>query len=146
MKTADAQMDNTELKTPIVRFAFDIIKKTDFHFPILKNVSGAFGYNNRIKALLQHFNIDRLVEQYNEETKENEYVKLYKVASSKLARKTHVDMMNKVQVDMYAAGLHKVGSSAVNRYTELEVKDRFVLMNAAFEQEPYKVNLNFEIQ
>ena len=145
-KTADAQEDNSELRTPIIRFAFDIIKKTEFQFPILKNVSGSFGYNNHIKALLQHFKIDRLVEQYNEETKENEYVELYKVASSKLARKTHVDMLNKVQVDMYAAGLHKVGSSAVNRYSNLELKDRFALMNAAFDQKPYRVNINLEIQ
>jgi hypothetical protein len=48
--------------------------------------------------------------------------------------------MNKVQVDLYAAGLHKVGSSAVNRYTSLEIKDRFKLMNVAFEQKAYKVN------
>ena len=144
-KTANAQEDNTELMTPILRFAFDIIQKTGFQFPILKNVSGAIGYNNRIKALLQHFKIDRMVEQYNEETKENEYVELYKVASSKLARKTHVDMMNKVQVDMYAAGLHKAGSSAVKHYTNLELKDHFTLMNAAFEQEPYHVNQSLEI-
>lgn len=144
-KTADDQEDNTEVNTPILRFAFDIIKKTEFHFPILKNASGSVGYNNRIKALLQHFKIDRLVEKYNEETKENEYVELYKVASSKLARKTHVDMMNKVQVDMYAAGLHKAGSSAVKHYTNLELKDHFALMNAAFEQDSYYVNKNLEL-
>ena len=144
-KTANAQEDNTELMTPILRFAFDIIQKTGFQFPILKNVSGAIGYNNRIKALLQHFKIDRLVEQYNEETKENKYVELYKVASSKLARKTHVDMMNKVQIDQYAAGLHKIGSSAVSRYTHMELKDRFALMNAAFGQDAYKVNAELEI-
>lgn len=144
-KTADAQVDNSELRTPVIRFAFDIIKKTEFQFPILKNVSGAFGYNNSIKALLQHFKIDRLVEQYNEETKENEYVELYKVASSKLARKTHVDMLNKVQVDMYAAGLHKEGSSAVKRYTSMEIKDRFALMNAAFDQKPYTVDSSLNI-
>ena len=49
-------------------------------------------------------------------------------------------MMNKVQVDMYAAGLHKEGSAAVKRYTSMELKDRFVLLNAAFDQKPYKVN------
>ena len=144
-KTANAQEDNTELMTPILRFAFDIIQKTGFKFPILKNVSGAIGYNNRIKALLQHFKIDRLVEQYNEDTRENEYVELYKVASSKLARKTHVDMMNKVQIDQYAAGLHKIGSSAVNRYTYMELKDHFALMNAAFGQAAYTVNADLEI-
>ena len=145
-KTADAQEDNTELKTPIVRFAFDIIKRTKFQFPVLKNVSGAVGYNNRIKTLMQHFNIDRKVEQYDEQTKENKYVELYKVASSKLARKTHIDLMNKVQVDMYAAGLHKEGSSAVKHYTNMELKDRFALMNAAFGQKSYTVDSSLNIK
>ena len=81
-----------------------------------------------------------MVAQYNEETKKNDYLPLYKVGSSKLARKTHVDIMNKVQVDMYAAGLHKVGSSAVTRYTSMEIKDRFKLMNTAFDQGAYKVD------
>ncbi len=43
-------------------------------------------------------------------------------------------MMNKVQINMYAAGLHKEGSDAVERYTKLDIKDRFVLMCAAFKQ------------
>lgn len=139
-KTADSQEGNVEVQTPIVRYAFDIIKRTGFGFPILKNIYGTYGYNARIRALLQQCKIDRPVAQYNEETKTNDYLPLYKVGSSKLARKTHVDIMNKVQVDMYAAGLHKVGSSAVTRYTSMEIKDRFKLMNTAFDQRAYKVD------
>ena len=139
-KTANSQEGNTEVQTPIVRYAFDIIKRTGFHFPILRNLYGVVGYNARIKSLLQICQIDRKVAHYNEETQTNEYIPLYKVGSSKLARKTHVDMMTKVQVDLYASGLHKQGSAAVNRYTHMELKDRFALMNAAFEQEAYKVN------
>jgi hypothetical protein len=67
------------------------------------------------------------------------------VASSKLCRKTHVDMMNKVQINMYAAGLHKEGSDAVERYTKLDIKDRFVLMCAAFKQPMYKVDENLNV-
>lgn len=144
-KTINSQEGNTEIETPIVRFAYDIIMRTGFVFPVLKNVSGTNGYNACIKALLQHCKIDRMVAQYNEETKENDYEPLYRLASSKLARKTHVDRMSKVQVDMYASGLHKEGSTAVSRYTELELKDRFVLMNRAFEQEPYYVSQSLEI-
>ena len=62
---------------------------------------------------------------FDEAAGENKYVPLYEVGSSKLARKTHVDLMNKVQVNMYAAGLHRVGSKAVKRYTMMELKDRF---------------------
>ena len=145
VKTDDIQEDNTEIETPLVRFAFDIIKRTGFVFPALKNVYGPRGHNARIKSLLQHFKINRLVAQYNEQTRANDYVELYKVASSKLARKTHVDMMNKVQIDMYAAGLHKAGSSAVTRYTNLEIKDRFALMNTAFGQKPFSVNDKLEV-
>ena len=144
-KTVDDQDGNEEVETPIVRYAFDIIKRTGFEFPILKNIYGSYGYNARIRALLQHCKIDRLVPQFNEATKKNDYSPLYKVASSKLARKTHVDMMNKVQVNQYAAGLHKEGSTAVERYTHLELKDRFALMNAAFEQKGFTVNSNLEI-
>ena len=144
-KTVDAQEGNKEVETPIVRFAFDIIKRTGFEFPILKNIYGPYGYNARIRALLQHCKIDRMVPQFNEETKKNDYFPLYKVASNKLARKTLVDLMAKVQVNLYAAGLHKEGSSAVERYTHMEIKDRFALMNAAFEQEPYIVDTGLNI-
>lgn len=144
-KTADAQDGNAEVQTPIVRYAFDIIKRTDFTFSILKNTYGEMGYNNRIKSLLQQCKIERPVAQYNEESRKNDYLPLYKVGSSKLARKTHVDMMNKVQINMYAAGLHKEGSRAVHRYTNMELKDRFALMNAAFDQKPYKVDAALNI-
>lgn len=140
LKTADRQGGNIEVETPIVRYAFDIIKRTGFSFPILRNVYGPNGYNASIKYLLSVCKIDREVKQYNEETKQYDYMPLCKVASSKLARKTHVDIMNKVQIDQYVAGLHKVGSSAVNRYTSLEIRDKFALMNVAFDQKPYRVN------
>jgi hypothetical protein len=54
------------------------------------------------------------------------------VVTSKLARKTHIDMLNKVQINYYAAGLHRPGSDAVYRYTSLELKDRYELLKAAF--------------
>lgn len=144
-KTADAQTDNRELETPIVRYAFDIIQRTNIEFPVLKNLYGDMGFSQKIKDLLQVCKITREVPIYNEESKQNDYLPLYKVGSSKLARKTHVDMMNKVQINLYAAGLHKEGSAAVHRYTNMELKDRFALMNAAFEQKPYKVDQELNI-
>jgi hypothetical protein len=103
------------------------------------------GFNQKIKDLLQVCKINREVPIYNEESKQNDYLPLFKVGSSKLARKTHVDIMNKVQINMYAAGLHKEGSAAVRRYTNMELKDRFTLMNAAFDQKPYKVDTDLNI-
>lgn len=145
-KTADVQIGNEEIQTPIVRYAFDIIKRTGFNFPVLRNIYGAKGYNAYIKLLLKLCKIDRKVPQYNEETKQNDYVELYKAGSSKLCRKTHVDILSKYQVNQYAAGLHKEGSAAVNRYTKLELKDRFALLNAAFDQQPYKVDSKLNLK
>ena len=55
-----------------------------------------------------------------------------KITDYKLARKTHIDMLNKVQINYYAAGLHSAGSDAVFRYTSLELADRNALIKAAF--------------
>ena len=35
-KTKGTQKDNSEVITPLVRYAFDIIRKTEFNLPILK--------------------------------------------------------------------------------------------------------------
>ena len=140
-----AQLDNKEIVTPLVRFAFDIVKRTQFKLKEVKYAAGANGYNAKIKALLKACGIDRKVPVFNEETKANEYIPLWQLGSSKLCRKTHVDMMTKVQLNLYASGLHKEGSSAVNRYTNMELKDRFKLMNAAFDQKAYKVDEQLNI-
>ena len=144
-KTVGSQGTNTEVVTPIVRFALDIIRRTGFCLPQLKNVYGESGYNTKIKRLLTVCKIDRKVPVYNEADKRNEYMSISSLGSSKLARKTHVDLMNKVQIDMYAAGLHKVGSGAVKRYTSLEIKDRFAIINLAFDQPPYYVDADLNI-
>lgn len=145
-KTMKENDTRTEIKTPLVLFALEIIKKYKFKFPILRYVSGERGYNDKIKMLLEHCGIDRLVAVFNETTNKNEYKPLYEMGSSKLARKTHVDLMNKVQIDKYAAGLHAKNSGAVDRYTNMGVKERFVLMCAAFGCEEYKVDSELNIE
>lgn len=144
-KTMKENDTRTEVKTPLMLFALEIIKKYKFEFPILRYVSGERGYNDKIKKLLEYCGIDRLVAAFNETINKNEYRPLYEMASSKLARKTHVDLMNKVQVDKYAAGLHSKNSSAVDRYTNMGVKERFILMCAAFGCEEYRVDSEFKI-
>ena len=144
-KTIKENDTRIEIKTPLMRFALEIIQKYNFKFRILRYVYGERGYNDKIKILLEHCCIERLVPIFNESTGKNEYKSLCKIASSKLARKTHVDMMNKVQVDKYAAGLHSKNSNAVNRYTSLSIKDRFILMCAAFGSSEYKVDEQLNI-
>lgn len=141
-----------ETKTPIIRIAFDIIMKykdklaSKSLLPYYPEGSGETGYNYQIKKLLEHCGIDRKVAMFNSQLEINEYKPIYEVASSKLARKTHVDLMNKVQIDKYAAGLHAKGSGAVDRYTGLGIKERFILMCAAFGCQYYEVDSDLIIK
>jgi hypothetical protein len=134
-----------EVETPVMKYALQIIKKWNFNFPILKYVTGKSGYNAKIKRLLEYCQIDRACKVFDDSKRDNVYRPLYEFGSSKLCRKTHVDIMNKVQVNLYAAGLHKVGSLAVNRYTKMEMPDRFRLMCTAFEQPYYTVDEELNI-
>ncbi len=144
-KTKGSQTNYKEIKTPLVRYAFDIIKAREFHFRVIFYEGGKSGYNKKIKQLLELAGIDRLVPIYNEKTGENEYFPLWQRASSKTARSTCVDIMAKYQIDMYAAGLHRRGSKAVERYTNMEIRDDFALRNIAFRQPAYKVDKDLNV-
>lgn len=144
-KTMNTNNKREEVKTPLLRFAFDIIKRTNFNLPILKYVSGKSGFNVKIKDLLKYCGIDREVSVFNEEKKLMEYVPLWSQGCTKLCRKSFVDITTKVQVNMYATGVHKAWSDAVNHYTKLQLSDLNILMCEAFGEQPYKVNKNLEI-
>jgi len=131
-KTVGKQTTNKEVVTPLIKPAMEIILRTQ-----LKLVAGKFNYakqryNKALRKLLEYCGINRQVCLFDQETGDNVCKPLYEVATSKLARKTHIDMLNKVQINYYAAGLHSAGSNAVFRYTSLELSDRNVLMKAAF--------------
>ena len=144
-KTMKTQNDRREKKTPLMLFALEIVKRSGFKFGVLKYASGKSGYNAKIKKLLEHCKIDRLVNQYDEATGTMLRVPLHTVGSSKLCRKTHIDISNKAQVNMYATGLHEVGSSAVEHYSMLEIRDLFTLLCAAFNQPQYRVDKQLNI-
>ena len=144
-KTKKLQLTNREIQTPLVMTAFEIIARTRFAFNHGNQRYHTKLYNQKLPQLLELCGINRKVCIYDHELNDNVYVPLYSVATSRLARKTHVDMMNKVQVNIYAAGLHSLNSNAVNRYTNLELADRFALMNVAFAQKPYKTDENLNI-
>ncbi len=124
-KTRLRQLTNTEIETPLVPMALKIARKGLDKF-------SRFKYNRLLKELLRHCGIVRNVRIFNELKGDNEYIPIHRVASSKLARKTHVDLMNKVQINPWASGLHRNGSNAVFRYTCLELQDRYRLMLLAF--------------
>ena len=133
-KTARAQTTNQEIQTPLIRPALEIIRRTRLAFNGHNPKYEKQVYNKALRRLLEYCGIDRQVCLYDHERGDNVYKPLYEVASSKLARKTHVDMLTKVQINYYAAGLHREGSGAVFRYTNLELADRYALLKAAFEQ------------
>ena len=139
-KTMKEMETMVEIKTPLVRIAYDIVMKTKLDFNQQNANYTIAVYNRELRKLLKFCGLDRPVSKFNETKGENEYFPLYELASSRLARKTHVDIMNKVQVNAYVAGLHAEGSDAVFRYTNLELTDRFALMNVAFGQKVYHVN------
>ena len=142
-KTLKSNEHKDEVEIPIMRYALDIIKKWQFNFPILKYVTGKSGYNVKIRKLLDQ--IDREVKVFDKDSFDNIYNPLYTMGSSKLCRKTHLDMLTKVQVNMYVSGHHKEGSSAVKHYSSLMLKDRFILMCAAYKQPIYKVDKQLNV-
>ena len=144
-KTAWAQTTNQEIQTPLICPALEIIRRTRLAFNGHNPKYEKQVYNKNLRRLLEYCGIDRLVCLYDSEQGDNAYRPLYEVASSKLARKTHVDMLTKVQINYYAAGLHREGSGAVFRYTQLELKDRFTLLLAAFGEADYRVDKELHI-
>lgn len=131
-KTSKIQSTNQEVMTPLIEPALEIINRTHLKLmgPNLKY--GKQRYNKALRQLLKLCGITRQVSLFCQETGDNIYKPLYEVATSKLARKTHIDMLNKVQINYYAAGLHRAGSDAVFRYTNLELADRYELLKVAF--------------
>ena len=133
-----------DIETPLMKFALDILKKHNFKFSLLNYVYGEHGYNTKIRDLLEYCGINRPCKVWDEGQRQNVLVPLYEFGTSKICRKTHEDMMVKVQIQMYTTGLHRVGSSAINAYTNMELIDRFRLMCLAFDQPEYKVDKNLE--
>ncbi|MCM1453570.1 MAG: hypothetical protein NC193_03430 [bacterium] len=145
-KTTNTSSGRKEKTTPLMLFALDIIKRYDFRFPMFYNCTyGKLVYNKKIKNLFVHCKIDRLISRYDEATQKMNQTPLYRIASNKLCRKTHIDIANKVQINMYATGLHEVGSSAVGHYSKLQIQDLFVLLCLAFNQPQYKVDKDLNV-
>ena len=144
-KTARIMAVNQEVVTPLIRPALEIIRRTRLKLMDNKPHYGKQRYNKTLRELLKVCGINRTICLYDSKQGDNVYRPLYEVASSKLARKTHVDMLNKVQINYYAAGLHREGSDAVFRYTMLELADRFTLLNAAFGEQEYRVDKELRV-
>lgn len=130
--------------TPLVRFAFDIIKRTNFKLPVLKYVSGKSGYNVKIKELLRYCGINREVETGREDSKVL-YAPVYEVASSKTGRKTNVTLCSDAQIDKAIMGLHEKGSSAIKNYDAESLMRKFKIISFAFREDLYKVDDNLNI-
>lgn len=131
-KTSKYQLTNCELTTPLIEPAMEIVNRTHLHLMGSNHKYGKQRYNKALRQLLHYCGITRHVSIFSEEVGDNIYKPICEVATSKLARKTHIDMLSKVQINFYAAGLHRTGSDAVFRYTSLELRDRYELLKVAF--------------
>jgi len=140
-----AYQEGEEVVTPLMRTALEILKKYDFKFSLLRNLWGKDGYNSQIKKLLEICGIERNCPIRDTDSGRTKYVPVWEIASTKLARKTFVNMMASCQVDLYAAGLHKRGSDAVERYAHIDLKERFRLMCFAFNEQEYEVDDNLTV-
>lgn len=144
-KTERTNTRRIETVTPIMKYALEIIKRKHFDFHILNYVSGKDGYNIKIRRLLEFCGLDRPVKVLDDASGDIINVPLYKAGSSKLCRKTHVNIMNEIQIDRYAAGLHAAGSQAVERYISNTLTQHFILMCAAFNQPLYNVDKDLNV-
>jgi len=144
-KTARMMTVNQELVTPLIAPALEIVQRTRLRLMDGNPHYGKQRYNKALRELLRVCGITRRVCVFDNETGDNCYRPICEVATSKLARKTHVDMMNKVQINYYAAGLHRADSDAVFRYTRLELADRYALLNAAFGEDDYRVDKELRV-
>lgn len=134
-----------ETKTPLIRFAFDIIKSNGFNMPILSNVSGKDGFNKKIKDLLRYCGIEREVDVLDEQSGGIAHRPMWETASTKLGRKTNVTLLSRVQINSTIGGLHTEGSEAVKHYLDQTITDLFLLMCRAFGETPFRVNQDLEI-
>lgn len=134
-----------EVRTPLVRFAFDIVSRTKLNIPILRNISGRDGFNIRIKRLLKACGINREVGVWDEQKGQLEYIPLHDIGSTKLGRKTNVTLLSRVQINSTIAGLHAEGSEAASRYFDRSIEDIFNLMSKAFVEPPYRIDDKYNI-
>lgn len=137
------RVDLKPIDTPLVKFAYDILikykdKLSGLLCPYyLGNVNGKLGYNKKIKELLKHYEINRPVVIRKDGSLVS--VPLHKISSSKICRKTHIDIITKVSLNKYSSGLHKEGSKEVERYTGFTIEEKYKLYCIAFGQEGYEI-------
>ena len=134
-----------ETDRPLMRYALDIVKKYQFNFPILKNLTGTMGYNAMIKELLKSCDITRECSKHNDATKELDYFPLWEGASSQTARETSEELSKVAQINLYTTGLHEEGSKAIDHYTRFWLKDCFDLMCVGFGQPRYRTDQDLNV-
>jgi hypothetical protein len=131
------------IDTPIVKFGADILNKykgqlSDLLVPNYKrNVSGKTGYNFQIKQLLAFLEMNRTV--IIREGDKEKHSTISEQGCSKMCRKTHVDITAKTALKKNISGLHEDNSDAVDRYTSLNIQEKFELYCKAFSQPKYKI-------
>lgn len=131
-----------EVRTPLVLYALELVRRSGLRFGILRNVSGHDGYNARIRRVVREAGITRQVcVSVGGEVRR---VPLCDAASSKWARRTFVTLCDMAEARHAVSGLHAEGSKAVRHYSALTLDDRFALVSAAYGEPLYRVSEGLE--
>jgi hypothetical protein len=91
----------SEIRTPLVRTAYDIVMRTKFGFNFQETNYSVAVYNRELRKLLKHCGIDRKVPKFNAATGANEYLPIYEIAGSRLARKTYLYTVSQMEDTPY---------------------------------------------
>ena len=127
-----SKANGRDIEVPLVRIAFDIVMRTRFNFFFgTRNEA----YNRSIQELLRFCGITREVCLYNNRTGVSEMVRICDVMSQGYVHRNHIDL------------IHDAGNLLGVRMTagDIQLEDRFRLLNIALGQKPYKVDANLNI-
>lgn len=146
-KTANSGSRPKRQFAPIVRMVYDILNKYDYQIGILHNISGKDGYNKKIKKMCEIAKLDRAITIYDNNGNPDEQHPLYELVTTHTARRICQTFMKRMFFNDDILELHTLGSSAKERYYDIdaEILQRFNIMNAIFNQQPYKVDNNLKI-
>jgi len=117
--------ESSTVFVPLSDMAKEIIEKYKGGKKLMPfiNINGASGYNKKIKLLLEHVGINRMVMTINTLTRKQELQPFCEFATSHTARKTFVTTVyNKVKSETIVIKMtgHSKNSTAIKRYIQVQ--------------------------
>lgn len=132
-----------EIEMPLVRIAFDIVKRTrlEFHF----SRSRPDPYNKKIQELLRHCGITREICLFNNRTKQSEWVPICDAFTQGHVHKTHMDIIHESECLRGMRGDGYTGAIVMAKIKKKRIDDVFWNLNWSFGQKSFRVDENLNI-